>query len=78
MRLIDIVLRTPGTWNRLPDNSGLSCLRKAVFEIVSYVATEKRMLADLLYHAEKFGKLIFLNREEAEAALAKMKGGAEE
>lgn len=40
---------------------------KHFMEVVSYPATERQLFSD----REKFGKTIFLTREEAEAALAK-------
>lgn len=43
---------------------------KHFMEVIDYTATEER----LFKNREKFGKLIFLTREDAEAALAKMKG----
>jgi hypothetical protein len=45
---------------------------KQFWEVISYTSTE----LFLFNHREKFGKTVFLTREEAEAALAKMKGGA--
>lgn len=41
---------------------------KHFLEIVSYPTTERQ----LFNHRERFGKTVFLTREEAEAALAKM------
>lgn len=43
---------------------------KHFFEVISYPATEQQLFDNL----EKFGKTVFLTREEAEAALAKMDG----
>ena len=45
---------------------------KQFWEVIDHTATE----LFLFNHREYFGKTVFLTREEAEAALAKMKGGA--
>lgn len=55
-----------------PSHAKSPVCEKHFMEVVSYPATERQLFSD----REKFGKTIFLTREEAEAALAKMKGGA--
>lgn len=56
-----------------PSHAKSPVCEKHFMEVVSYTATERQLFGD----REKFGKTIFLTREEAEAALAKMNGGAE-
>lgn len=46
---------------------------KQFWEVIDHTATE----LFLFNHRERFGKTVFLTREEAEAAIAEMKGGAE-